>query len=126
MTLTAQIIEQPQDDSRNAQDQAPASPADTPPADDPALLAGIHVIEIPPHHDDDLPPHAHGVMVSGVDNNSPAAGSLQQSDVIEEIDHVPIHSVAEYQQAAGAVSGEQVLLSICRGRRRSFTVVTAQ
>jgi S1-C subfamily serine protease len=90
------------------------------------LLAGIHVIEIPRDHGEDLPPHAHGVMVSSVDDNSPAAGSLQQSDVIEEIDHVPIHSVAEYREAAGAVTGEQVLLSICRDRRRSFTVVTAQ
>ncbi len=126
VTLTAQIVEQPQDDPGHGQEQGAMPPGGSTPADDPGLLAGIHVTEIPPHHDEDLPPHAHGVMVSRVDDNSPAAGSLQQSDVIEEIDHVPIHSVAEYRQAAGAVSGEQVLLSICRGRRRSFTVVTAQ
>jgi serine protease Do len=127
VTLTAQIVEQPQDDSANSQGQSAIASAGAPPADaDAGLLAGIHVIEIPPDHEDDLPPHAHGVMVSGVDDNCPASGSLQQSDVIEEIDHVPIHSVAEYQEAAGAVTGEQVLLSICRDRRRSFTVVTAQ
>jgi len=51
---------------------------------------------------------------------------LQRDDVIEEIDHVPIHSVEEYNVAAAAVPGDQVLLSICRDRRRSFTVVTAQ
>jgi serine protease Do len=124
VTLTAQIIEQPQDESRTAQDQTPSTTA--PASDDPALLTGIHVIEIPPHHEQDLPPHAHGVMVASVDANCPAAGSLQQSDVIEEIDHIPIHSVAEYRQAADAVTGQEALLSICRGHRRSFTVVTAQ
>ena len=122
VTLTAQIIEQPQDESRTAQDQTATAPA----SDDPALLTGIHVIEIPPHHEQDLPPHAHGVMVASVDANCPAAGSLRQSDVIEEIDHIPIHSVAEYRQAADAVTGQEALLSICRGHRRSFTVVTAQ
>ncbi len=125
VTLTAQIIEQPRDDTGS--DQGESAAADAPATDaDSALLAGIHVTEIPPHDERELPPHAHGVMVSSVDDNCPAAGSLQQSDVIEEIDHVPIHSVAEYEQAAGAVTGEQVLLSICRDRRRSFTVVTAQ
>jgi len=128
VTLSAKILEQPQDDSRGAQGQDGASqPDDAAPGEgESGLLAGVHVIEIPPGHAEDLPPHAHGVMVSGVDDNCPAAGSLQQADVIEEIDHVPIHSVAEYDQAAAAVTGQQVLLSICRGRHRSFTVVTAQ
>ncbi len=56
----------------------------------------------------------------------PRPGALQQSDVIEEIDQVPIHSVPEYQEAAGAVTGDAVLLSICRDRRRSFEVVRAR
>ena len=86
----------------------------------------MHVIEIPPDHEEDLPPNAHGVMVSSVDDNCPAAGTLEQSDVIEEIDEEPIHSVAEYEQAAGALTGERVLLSICRDRRRSFAVVTSR
>jgi len=124
VTLTAQIVEQPESVARNG-----ASPANGAPQanDDQGILAGVHVMEIPPDHEEDLPPHAHGVMVSDVDDNSPASGSLQQSDVIEEIDHVPIHSVPEYQQAAAAITGQQqVLLSICRDRRRSFAVVTAQ
>jgi len=64
-------------------------------------------------------------MVSSVDAACPAAGTLQQNDVIEEIDRLPIHSVAEYQQAATAVAGGRMLLSICRDRHRSFAVVTA-
>jgi serine protease Do len=122
VTLSATILEQPQDANHAAQEQDGAAPGEG----DSGLLAGVHVIEIPPGHQQDLPPRAHGVMVSGVDDNCPAAGSLQQGDVIEEIDHVPIHSVAEYQQAVAAVTGQQLLLSICRDRQRSFTVVTGQ
>jgi serine protease Do len=123
VTLNAQILERPRDVDRSTEQQPAPAP---PPQADNGLLAGIHVTEIPPNQEEELPPHVHGVMVSGVDDNCPAAGSLQASDVIEEIDHVPIHSVAEYQQAAGSVGGQEVLLSICRDHRRSFTVVTSQ
>jgi len=128
MTVTAQIVEQPVDQSPEIQVQPTPSPAaGTPtPNGGPALLAGVHVFEIPADHADDLPPNAHGVMVSDVDDNSPASGALQQSDVIEEIDRLPIHSVAEYQRAVAALTGDRVLLSICRDRRRSFAVVTAR
>lgn len=121
VTVTAQVADQPIE-------QSPAVPgAAPPPADaDPGVLAGVHVIEIPPDHAEDLPPNAHGVMVSSVDDNCPASGTLQQSDVIEEIDEEPIHSVPEYEQAVGAITGERVLLSICRDRRRSFAVVTSR
>jgi len=127
--LTAQIVEQPEDYSRRNQDQSASAPGDAGQSEastDSGLLAGVHVTEIPAGRAADLPPRAHGVMVSGVDSNVPAAGALQRDDVIEEIDHVPIHSVEEYNVAAAAVPGDQVLLSICRDRRRSFTVVTAQ
>jgi Do/DeqQ family serine protease len=123
ITLTAKIIEQPEEDQPNNH----SPPADDLPSDGAnGLLAGVHVMEIPPDHEQDLPAHAHGVMVTSVDDNCPATGTLQQSDVIESIDHVPIHSVAEYQAAASALPGQEALLSICRDRRRSFTVVTAQ
>jgi len=115
MTVTAQIVEQAQDDGSTARVQStPAQGGGAPPDSAPGLLAGVHVMEIPPDHEEDLPPNAHGVMVSGVDGGSPASGALQQSDVIEEIDRVPIHSVPEYQEAAAAIAGNRVLLSICR------------
>jgi serine protease Do len=129
VTLMVQIVEQTPDAPGHLPEQKaePIEPAASPtPGADAGLLAGVHVTEIPPDHAEDLPPHAHGVMVTGVDDDSLAAGSLQQSDVIEEIDHLPIHSVPEYEQAASEVTGQQVLLSICRGRERSFTVVTAR
>jgi serine protease Do len=123
VTVTARIAEQPDDQSRHVGRAAPTAAGGTPSDGGTALLAGVHVMEIPPDHEEDLPANAHGVMVSGVDDNCPAAGTLQQSDVIEEIDHAPIHSLAEYRQAVSVIAGDGVLLSICRDRRRSFAVV---
>jgi len=125
VTVTAEIAEQPEEQNPNAQAQPASPPRSGTPSTDagPSLLAGVHVMEIPPDHAEDLPPNAHGVMITGVDDNCPASGTLQQSDVIEEIDRSPIHSVPEYEQAAAAVAGDAVLLSICRDRRRSFAVV---
>ena len=127
MSVTARIVEQPANQSASEQAQpGPPPNAGTPaPGATANLLTGVHVTEIPPDHTADLPPNAHGVMVSSVDAACPAAGTLQQNDVIEEIDRLPIHSVAEYQQAATAVAGGRMLLSICRDRHRSFAVVTA-
>jgi serine protease Do len=126
VTLTAEIVEQPVDGAEKG-DGSGNTPVTSMPADSAGgLLAGVHVAEIPLNRLNDLLPHIHGVMVLGIDRNCPATGTLRQDDVIEEIDHLPIHSVAEYQQAASEVSGQEVLLSICRDRRRSFTVVTAQ
>ncbi len=126
VTVTAEIDEQQPGLQGPASAQSTSPPAGQAPAQVSALLAGIHVFEIPPDHEEDLPPHTHGVMVAGVDDNCPAAGVLQQSDVIEEIDQLPIHSVPEYNQAAAAVTGGSVLLSICRDRRRSFEVIRAR
>jgi serine protease Do len=125
VTVSAKIAEQPDDQAPHAAVQSATPPASSPSPSDSgsALLAGVHVMEIPPDHKEDLPPNAHGVMVSSVDDNCAATGTLQQSDVIEEIDHAPIHSVPEYQQAVSAMTGDGVLLSICRDRRRSFAVV---
>jgi serine protease Do len=126
VTLTAQIVEQPVDGAVKGEDQTSTTSTAEPAQVAGGLLAGVHVMEIPPAHEQILPPHTSGVMVSGVDDNCPASGTLQPSDVIEEIDHAPIHSVSDYQQIAAAVTGQEVLLSICRDRRHSFAVVTAQ
>jgi S1-C subfamily serine protease len=124
-TVTAEIVEQPESLPEDSQPQIGGQPGGQPaPNANAGLLAGVHVTEIPADHAGDLPPNTHGVMVSSVDDNCAASGALQQNDVIEEIDRVPIHSVAEYQQVAGAIRGRRALLSICRDRRRSFTVVT--
>ncbi|MGA3171469.1 MAG: trypsin-like peptidase domain-containing protein [Chthoniobacteraceae bacterium] len=121
MTVTAGIQEQTANQTAGAQ---PAQPAPNQSNSAVDLLAGVQVTEIPPDHRQDLPPNAHGVMVSAVDGNSPAAGTLQQSDVIEQVDLIPIYSVPEYRQAVSSLTGNRVLLLICRGGQRSFELVT--
>jgi serine protease Do len=124
ITVTADIVEQPR--LENAPAPAPAQGAVSPATPQTGLLSGVHVTEIPADQIPILPPNAHGVMVTDIDAGTPAARTLQQDDVIEEIDHLAIHSVAEFEQAASAVRGPRVLLGICRDQRRSYTVVDGQ
>jgi serine protease Do len=124
VTVTADIVEPPKMDPGAG--QLPAQGAASPAASAPGLLAGVHVEEIPADQLPNLPADAHGVMVIALDPGAPAARTLQQGDVIEEIDHLAIHSPVEYQQAAAAVSGTRVLLEICRDQRRAYTVIDGQ
>ena len=128
--LTAKIAEQPTD---LLTQQAPAGvlPYRGPPAapspggETGNVLRGITVSEIPDDHRHSLPENVHGVMITGIEPDSPAAGSLQAGDVIEEISHQPIRSVDDYNKLVGALkSGEKQLLIIARGRVRSFVVLT--
>lgn len=89
------------------------------------VLAGVRVSEIPPEHRADLPDNIHGVMVTDVDPDSPAAESLQAGDVIEEINRRPVKSVEDFQRIVAALPpGERQMLFIARGRTRSFVVLT--
>jgi hypothetical protein len=89
------------------------------------VLSGVQVSEIPSDHRADLPDNAHGVMVTDVDQNSPAAASLEAGDVIEEINRQPINSVQDFERAVQALRpNEKQMLLICRGKTRSFVIVT--
>jgi serine protease Do len=47
-----------------------------------------------------LPETTKGVVVTGIDPSSPKADSgLQKGDVIQEVNHQPVHNVAEFEQA---------------------------
>jgi serine protease Do len=71
----------------------------------------------------DLPANIQGVVVNGVDPDSGLA-ELRKGDVIEEVNQQPVTSVADYNKIVGSldVSKPQVL-SVCRGRVRSFLVL---
>lgn len=89
------------------------------------VLAGVQVMEIPAEHRDDLPENVHGVMVSSVEPDSPAAEALQEGDVIEEINREPVKSVDDFKRISAALPpGERQMLFIARGKTRSFVVVT--
>ncbi|HTB19638.1 MAG TPA: DegQ family serine endoprotease [Bryobacteraceae bacterium] len=91
-----------------------------------SALEGVDVDEITPDIAQDLklPAGTHGVVVTSVDPASPAATTgLSRGDVIQEVNHKPVHSVAEYNQAITSSGKRPVLLLVNHGGRTAFIVV---
>lgn len=127
---TAEIIEQPADFQASQPfapfAQQPAQPAPQAP-DTGNALSGVNVAEIPADRRADLPKNARGVIVTAVDPDSGAAHLLEPGDVIEEINRQPVASVADFEKIAKRLNpDEKLMLFICRGRTRSFVVLTPQ
>jgi serine protease Do len=58
-----------------------------------------------------LPESTKGVVVTGVDPSSPKAESgLRKGDVIQEVNHQPVHNVAEFEQAMHKAENGALLL----------------
>ena len=88
-------------------------------------LAGIAVSAVPADQQANLPPDVNGVMVTAIDPGAPAADILQPGDVIEEISRQPIRTPEQFQQVARMIKpGRPVMLSIARGKLRSFVVIS--
>jgi serine protease Do len=133
LKVKTQIKEQPIDyqssgvtPRRNQPDPQPQRPGK--PSDQEAAggsLASIHVEELTPETAQqlDLPANVRGVVVNGVDPDSGVA-ELRKGDVIEEINQQPVTSVADYNKIVGSVDpSKPQVLSVCRGRMRSFLVL---
>jgi serine protease Do len=133
LKVTTQIKEQPIDSQSSSvtprrnqpqpQPQRPGKPSDQEEARGP--LASIHVDELTPEtaRQLDLPANVQGVLVTGVDSDNGVA-ELRKGDVIEEINQQPVTSVAEYNKIAASLDPSQPqVLSVCRGRMRSFLVL---
>ena len=76
-----------------------------------------------------IPNGVHGVIVTGVDPSSAAAGTqLQQGDVIEEVNHKPVTSIETYRQAIASSGDKAVLLLVysTRGGGSQYIVVDPQ
>jgi serine protease Do len=56
-----------------------------------------------------VPPEVHGVVVTQVDPNSPAAEDLGRGDVIEDINRQPVSSVADFNRLASQATGDTLL-----------------
>jgi len=66
-------------------------------------------------NDFSIPQRVAGVIVSDVDESSPAAGILMQGDVIMEVDKKKISNIREYQSIVSRIpSGRSILLLIYR------------
>ena len=71
-----------------------------------------------------LPTGTQGVVVTDVDPSSPAATTgLSRGDVIQEVNHKPVHNVDEYNQAISSFGKKPVLLLVNHGGRTNFIVV---
>ncbi len=117
-SFTTEIVETPASLGPAKLPQTPKTPVATSNA-----FTGLEVGEIPGAVRDALPGDVKGVVVTQIQPDAPAAEKLRVGDVIEEINHRPVGSVAEYERLVQAVSqDERALLFICRGRTRSFVV----
>jgi serine protease Do len=72
-----------------------------------------------------LPSDAHGVVVTEVDPNSPAAQVLTQGDVIMSVNRHDVNSVADFTRLAAEAKG-QTLLRIMRQGQAAFVVIPDQ
>ena len=74
-----------------------------------------------------LSPGTFGVVVTGVDPNSGAAAAgIRQGDVIQEVNHKPVHNVNEYQNGVAGLANQPILLLVNRGGNTIYVVVEPQ
>ncbi len=91
-----------------------------------SALRGISVQNLIPSLREQLglPANARGVVISNLDQNSPAAQSgLQPGDVIESINRQPVNNVADFTRLAAEAKGD-TLLRINRQGQGAFVVVS--
>jgi serine protease Do len=88
-------------------------------------LRGITVQNLTPNirQQLDLPSEVHGVVVTNIDPESPAASVLQQGDVIESIDRQPVRNIEEFNRLAAQAKG-RALLRINRQGMGMFIVIS--
>jgi serine protease Do len=90
------------------------------------LMDGVDVAELTPEIAGQLqlPAATRGVVVTDVDAASLAAeAGLEHGDIVEQVNHKPVSSVSEFQQAVHAAGPSPVLLLINHGGNTRFLVV---
>ena len=89
-------------------------------------LEGVEVQELTPEIGQQLniPAGTHGVVVSSVDESSAAAAAgLQRGVVIEEVNHKPVRSIADYKAALAGTKGNSVLLLVSQEGVSQYVVI---
>jgi serine protease Do len=72
----------------------------------------------------DLSPSIHGVVVTDVSPDSPAAGAgLRRGDLIEEVNRQAVDSVSEYRRALRRAGNQSLVLLVSRNGNTTFIVV---
>jgi len=91
-----------------------------------STLRGVTVQELTPsiRNQLGLSPQTRGVVISDLEQDSPAAQQgLQPGDVIESINRQPVRSVADFDRLAAGATGE-VLLRVNRQGASAFVVIS--
>ena len=74
-----------------------------------------------------LPASSYGVVVDQVDPDSTAAAAgVNRGDVIQEVNHKPVHNVREYRQALSGAGNQPVLLLLNREGTTHFVIIQPQ
>ena len=75
----------------------------------------------------DLSPSIHGVVVTDVSPDSPAAGAgVRRGDVIEEVNRQPVDSTTEYRKALRRAGNQSLVLLVNRNGNTTFIVIEPQ
>ena len=101
----------------------------TPGENSSGALEGVQVQELTPDIAQQLKlsPAVHGVVVTSVDQNSPAAEvGLDQGMVIQEVNHKPVSNIQQYRQALSSAGDQPVLLLVNRNGVTNYIVVQPQ
>jgi serine protease Do len=68
-----------------------------------------------------LPASTKGVVITNIDPSSRKADSgLPKGDVIQEVNHKPVHGIAEFEQAMHKAGKDEALLLVNRGGTSLF------
>jgi serine protease Do len=103
-----------------------AGPGGTEKGPSEGTLRGISVQNLTPslRQQLGLAPNTHGVVITDLDQDSPAAQSgLQQGDVIESINRQPVNSMADFNRLAAGAKGD-VLLRVNRQGNSAYVVIS--
>ncbi len=90
------------------------------------VLSGVEVEDLPVNATRQLnaPKNVAGVVVTSVENGSPAADELQRGDIIEGVNQQPVANRRDYEKIVGALGADdRVALNIIRRGQRSFAIV---
>jgi Do/DeqQ family serine protease len=70
-----------------------------------------------------VPANTHGVVVTSVNADSPAADNLGRGIVITAVDRQPVNNVQDFKRLMSQAQGKPVLLTLNSGGNTAFTVV---
>jgi serine protease Do len=93
------------------------------------LLRGVTVQDFTPeiYNKLNLPKKLKGVIVSDIDEDSPATMVLKEGDVLQEINRQRINNVRDYENTAAKIKpGENILLLVFRGSSSLYITLSTK